>query len=263
MSELNGCGLYATGAIAVFLILGGLSSCETVDAGEVGLVNRYGNIDNQTLSPGLHFVNPITTNIEKMDVKAIRWNGETAAYTSDLQSASVKFAVTYSLTPSKAVQMRRTVGVEWADRLLPPKVESGIKQVFGRTSAMQAIANRQVMQDAIQASLRRSLAPRGITIESFELTNIGYSDAFEKAVEQAQVATQQAVAARNATVTIEEQAKQKVITAEADAKAMRIKSEALANNPGLTAYEAVKKWNGKLPEQMYGSAPLPFVGVGK
>ena len=257
---ING-SLIGTGIIGAILLVTGLSSCSTVDAGEVGLYNRYGQIDNSVAQPGLHFINPITTDMEKMTVQSQRKNGETAGYTKDLQTANVKFAVTYSLDPAAAVRMRRTVGHEWSDRLVPPVVESSIKGVFGRVTAINAIANRQVMQDEVARALRAKLAPRGIRVEAFELTNISYSSAFEGAVEAAQVATQQAVAAKNQTVRIEEEARQKVITAEADAKAMKIKSEALSSNPGLTQYEAVKRWNGQLPTNMYGSAPVPFVNV--
>ena len=40
---------------------------------------------------------------------------------------------------------------------------------------------------------------------------------------------------------------------------MRIRSQALSQNQNLVAYEAVQKWDGKLPVNMYGSAPLPFI----
>ena len=62
---------------------------------------------------------------------------------------------------------------------------------------------------------------------------------------------------------IEEQAKQKVMAAEAEAKSMAIRSEALSKNQNLVAYEAVQKWNGVLPVNIYGSAPIPFINAVK
>lgn len=257
---VNG-SMIGAGVLGVLMIIGGLSSCSTVDAGEVGLYSRFGEIDNQYAAPGLHFLNPLTTDMEKMTVQSIKKPGKTGIYTKDLQTATVDFAVTYSLDPSAAVRMRKTVGHEWENRLIPPVIESSIKTVFGKTNAIDAIANRQTMQDQIETVIRANLQRRGIRVEAFALTNIDYSDAFEKAVEDAQVATQNAVAARNQTVTVRERATQTVIAAEADAQAMKIKSQALSDNPGLTQYEAVKKWNGQLPANIYGSAPLPFINI--
>ena len=62
---------------------------------------------------------------------------------------------------------------------------------------------------------------------------------------------------KNETVRIEEEAKQTVKTAQAEAEAMRIKSQALSQNKGLVEFEIAKKWDGKLPVYMMGnSVPL-------
>jgi len=247
------------GVIVLLSGVAGCSSCSTVDAGEVGLYNRYGQIDEQVAKPGLHFLNPLTTSIEKMTVQAQRWDAKTPVYTQDLQTADVSFALTYSLRPEAAARMRRTVGTEWSGRLIPPIVQSSIKNVFAQYTAMNAVAKRPVLQQRITAVVRERLALRGITVDAFELTNLDYSDAFENAVEQAQVATQRAVAARNQTVTIQEQAKQAVIAAQGRAKATQLEANAISTNPSIVEMRAVEKWNGVLPRNMYGSAPLPFI----
>jgi regulator of protease activity HflC (stomatin/prohibitin superfamily) len=51
------------------------------------------------------------------------------------------------------------------------------------------------------------------------------------------------------------------VTAKAEAEAMQIKSQALSSNPGLAQYEAVQKWDGALPQNMYGGGAIPFIGV--
>ena len=50
--------------------------------------------------------------------------------------------------------------------------------------------------------------------------------------------------------------------AQAKAEAIRIQTEALRENQNLIKLEAVKKWNGILPQYMLGNA-VPFVDVGK
>lgn len=75
---------------------------------------------------------------------------------------------------------------------------------------------------------------------------------------------------RQAVVKAEAEAKAKVLNSEAEAKAILVKAEAeaksiemrnkaLASSHALIEYETVKAWDGKLPVQMLGSAPVPFL----
>ena len=108
--------------------------------------------------------------------------------------------------------------------------------------------------------LLRYLCTYFLKFSTFSLTNIDYSDAFEKSIEEKQIATQNAIKAKNNTVKIMEEAKQQVISAKAEAEAMRIKSNALKTNKSLIEYEAVQKWDGKLPQYTGGGA-MPFINL--
>ena len=63
-------------------------------------------------------------------------------------------------------------------------------------------------------------------------------------------------------IMVQEEARQKVIAAEAEARSMAIRAQALTQNKALVEYEAVKKWDGKLPEYMLGNS-VPFINVTK
>jgi len=237
-----------------------LAACGSVDAGHVGIWNNFGQIGQQVAQPGMHGLNPITTSLENMSVQDVPMTGETAIYTRDLQQATVKYNVVTSLNPAFAVQMRTSVGLEWRDKLLPSLIEAAIKDVFGQFNATDAVAQRGTMQQRMIAVVRQRLQQRGVNVSAFQLTNIDYSDAFESAVEQAQVATQQAIAARNQTVRIEELARQRVITARSEAEALTLQANAITSNPAIVQLRAIEKWNGQLPGQMMGGA-VPFINV--
>ena len=96
---------------------------------------------------------------------------------------------------------------------------------------------------------------------TFQFINIDYSDKFEGAIEDKVIAEQKAQEAVNNTKRIKEEAEQKLISAKAEAEAMEIKSEALSKNKGLTEYEAVQRWDGRLPQYMLGNS-VPFVNLG-
>lgn len=233
------------------------AACTEVPVGYKGVEVSQGTLRG-VRDEGLVWHGPLT-NIVLMDTRQLKWESETEAYTKDVQRASLKFALTYRIDPSSVKSVYRTVGEDWPNKLVPQVVEQSIKGVFGKSEAVKdAIQNRGAIQTAIRSELIRNLRARSIIVEGFEIKDISFSDAFENAVEAKQVAVEHANAAKNKTVEIEENAKQKVITATAEAEAMRIKSAALANNPGLTQYEAVKQWNGVLPQQMMGNA-IPFV----
>ena len=121
------------------------------------------------------------------------------------------------------------------------------------------VSNREKATSEIYDSLKEAVLPYNIDVQSVIIENIDYSAQFERAIEQKQIATQDAIRAKNRTKQVEEEANQKVLAAKAEAESMRIRSQALSQNQNLVAYEAVQKWDGRLPVNMYGSAPIPFI----
>ena len=109
-------------------------------------------------------------------------------------------------------------------------------------------------------SLKYQLKDNYINVTDFQMTEINSSDVFERAIESKVTAEQEALKAKNKTVQVQEEAKQKVIAAEAEAKSMAIRAKALSQNKSLVQYEAVQKWDGKMPQYMLGNS-VPFINV--
>lgn len=246
-------------AIAALFVVPMLAGCGSVDTGNVGLYNRFGKIDDAVATEGVYAVNPFTTKLENMSVQTTPWKADTKVYTKDIQTATVAFNISTSLNPASAVTMRKTIGLEWRDRILPQTVEASIKDVFGHYNASDAIAQRERIRGQIEMDLKQTLAKRGIRVDDFQLTNIDYSDAFEKAVERAQVATQKANEAKNRTVEVEENAKQTVLKANADAESIRVQAAAISANPAIIELKRAERWNGVMPQTVYCSASTPCV----
>jgi regulator of protease activity HflC (stomatin/prohibitin superfamily) len=228
-------------------------ACTQIPTGEVGVVTYYGRADHAA-QPGFVWYNPWSTDINVMDVRTQPLDGKTEAYTKDVQKAVVQYKLTYHLYPPAALRVFSTAGTDWANVQVPQVVDQAIKDVFGRSEAVRdAINNRAGVQANILSDLRHRLRTRYVVVDGFELRDISFSQAFEHAVEQKQVAVENANAARNRTAQVQEEANQKIIAAKADAEAMQIKSAALSGNPGLTAYEAAMRWDGHMPTYMLGS----------
>lgn len=233
-----------------------LSGCgvEVVETGEVGIKTTFGKPNPEPYTEGLYFINPFTSSIITLTYREQRLDNETIAYTKDVQQAGIKYALNFSLNPHKAVEVYQNVGYDWVNVLIPQVVMGSIKNTVGGWNAVDLISNRVKVANEIQNSITTALARRNITVTKFELTNIDFSNEFEKAVEEKVVAAQEAEKAKNTTVTIEEQAKQRIISAEAEAKSMQIRTQALSQNQALVMYEAVQKWNGVLPTYVTGDS---------
>lgn len=253
-----------TKVIALVLMSTFLTGCgfSIVDTGYRGVKTRFGKVSGPTLDEGLHFFNPFTTNIVEMDVREKRIDSRTIAYTKDVQNVTIQYSLNYFPDKNKMHEFYQNVGMGWANTLIPQILEGAVKEVVGQYEAVALINNRQQAVSAIKELAKKRLQEKSVTARNFELTNFDFNDAFEQAVEAKVIAIQQAEEAKNKTVRVQEEADQKLIAAKSEAESMRIRAQALTQNKSLVQYEAVQKWDGKLPEIMAGDGAVPFINVG-
>lgn len=251
--------------VGLVLLVSCCSSVTVVDTGHRGIKTVFGKVEEPPLPEGIYFTSPFTTHIHPMDIRTQKFSDKTEVYTKDVQTAAVEYTVNFSVKPEQAGELFQTVGVDYADKLIPQVVQGGLKNAAGKWDAVDIISNREKVRAEVETALTAALAPRGVVIEGFQLVDVGFTKEFDAAVENKVIAIQKADQARNETVTVGEKAKQAVITAQGDAQAMKIKSDALSQNQNLVAYEAVQHWDGKLPDTVYMGAgsPLPFLNVNK
>lgn len=240
-----------------------LSGCgfEVVDTGYRGVETNFGKVVGEPLPEGLHFYNPFTSNIEEINVQEQIFGGDTTCFTKDTQSVKVSYALTYYPDPSKIGDMFKQFGSGWKEKIILPALLGSVKDTIGQYVADDLVGKREISKAAAQKELSESLVKRNVFVTRLDFVNLDFDDAYEKAVEEKVVATQKAMQAKNKTVEVEEQAKQTVMIAKAAAESMRIQSEALKENQNLTKFEAVKKWDGKLPQYVLGNGVTPFVNL--
>lgn len=271
--------IMSIGAMALCCFMAG---CGQVDTGEVGFFTRWGEITSkEPLAEGLHFYEPWGTDLITYDIKNQTSMVQTDVFTKDVQSMKVQIAVTYNLERAKVITLHAKTGKSYEKVLIYPSVLGATKDALGKMEAGDIVSSREQATAGITKSLTERLSPHGINIVLVNIANIDYSDAFERAVEEKQVALQQSQKEKNNTARLREVAQQEVVKAEADAKAQVLKSEAeakailvkaeaeaksiemrnkaLAQSRALIEYETVKTWDGKLPVQMLGNAPVPFL----
>lgn len=246
----------------IILIVGiSFSGVKVIDAGFRGVKTRFGSVVGEPLLEGIYFYNPITTDIQEIDTKVQKYSVSLEAYTKDVQQADLTISVNSSLEPTSVHLLYKEIGMGYKDKVVSPQVLKAVKDTIGKWEADLLVSNREKAASTILESLRDALVSSHILVQSVIIENIDYSSQFERAIEEKQIATQDAIKAKNKTKQIEEEANQRILSAKAEAESMRIRSQALSQNQNLVAYEAVQKWDGKLPVNMYGSAPIPFINA--
>lgn len=239
--------------------LQGCLGVKVVDAGERGVLTRFGKVE-EVLTPGLHFYNPFTESVTAMEIRTRKMETDMECYTKDIQQAKMHVIINYNLTADKAGEMYQDVGYDWEEKLIPQTAQGVLKAAIGKWDAVDLIANRTRATQEIQDTLATVLATKDIQVTRLEIANIDYSKDFETAVENKVKAIQEAEQQKNVSVNVQEQAKQVVMRAKADAEAMQIKAQALTQNAALVQWEAVQKWDGKMPVYMMGNS-VPFINL--
>lgn len=242
----------------VFLFAVMLAGCgfRTIDTGNVGIPTTFGKITGEPETEGLHFYNPFSSELHEMDTHVLVMNDKTEAYTKDVQEATVTYVLNYQLRKTDAGKVYAAFGGDWANRIIPQIVLGTLKEVIGQWDAVDLIQNRQKAGVQVATAITNVLATKSIDVSRFEITDLQYSAEFNKAIEAKVIAQQNAIREQNHTVEVQQIANQTLISAEAQAKAMQIKAQALEANPRLVEYEAVQKWDGHMPYMTGGGTPF-------
>ena len=242
----------------VLILLG--SSIYTIKSTDRGVLSTFGKVNENVVEDGLHLKIPFVQTIKRVNVQRKKFSGEENSYTKDVQTSVVEYTINYDLVKENVSKLMANIGPDYHDRIVVPFIQSAMKEAFGNFAATQIVENRDAVRLEIENTLRQVLNSEYFTNIQFQITNIDFDDDFEKAIKEKQVAEQNALKAKNMTIQVEEQAKQTKIAAEAEAEAMRIKANALERNPKLVSYEAVQKWDGKMPQYMFGDA-MPLIDL--
>ena len=245
------------GAVIVFT----LSGITKIDSGNRGVEVVWGKVSNETYSEGLYFFNPISTKIIEFNTKENLIAISESAFSADVQQATISVQALVYPDRTKINEFYQTYGLDFMEKLIKPVVVGSIKEVAGKFSAVDMVTKRESLQTSLFTNIQTELEKRGITLTRLDITDLKLRDEFTQAVEAKVIAQQEAERAKNVTVRIEEEAKQKVIAAKAEAESIRIRANALSQNKALVEYEAVQKWNGVLPVYMLGNT-MPMINLG-
>ncbi|WP_286743125.1 prohibitin family protein [Aquabacterium sp. UBA2148] len=250
--------------VAAVVLLSALNPITVISAGERGIKTTFGKADDAVYEPGIHFKVPLAQTMHVMDVRLQKGEGEGDAASRDLQSVHTRIAINYHLDPKHAVEVFRNIGPTTdiaADRIIIPAAQEAVKAVTARFTAEELVTRRTEVRDAIGALLREKMMRHGLVLDEFAIVNFAFSRSFAEAIEAKVKAEQEKLKAERDLQRIEVEAKQKVASAKAEADALALQRQQIT--PDLLALrkienerEAIRKWDGNLPQVTGGATPF-------
>jgi regulator of protease activity HflC (stomatin/prohibitin superfamily) len=252
--------------LAVIIIIIMLNPLVIVDAGERGVVLNWGAFQGQVMEPGLHFRVPFMQDIIKINVQTEKLElKESMAYSHDLQVVTVASALTYNIDPKEVGLLYAEVGSSYEEKIITPSLEASVKQIYAQYTAEELLSKRGQVQSEIEDAFKKTIEGKHIIVQHYALVNESFSEDFEHAIEQKQIAEQSALKAKNDLDRIKIESEQRVTQANAEAQAIKIQAEAIQQQGGAeyVQLQAIAKWDGKLPTQMLSGGTVPFINLGK
>ena len=251
--------------IAVILaVVLAFSAFKKVDAGERGVKLNFGAVQEDVLGEGLHFKIPIYQQIKILDVKTVKYEIQAEAASQDVQVINTTVALNYHLDPANVGRLWQEIGRDYESRIIDPAVQESIKAATARFTAQDLIVKRPELRNAIKEELLKKFEGRHLIVDELSIVNLDFSREYNRAIEQKQVAEQDALRAENDLKKVEFEAAQRVAQAKAEAEAIRIQAEAITSQGGkdYVSLKAIEKWSGNLPTQMIPGSTVPFLNLG-
>ncbi len=155
-----------------------------IPAGNIGVVDFFGTVSDNTLKSGINFVNPLAR-IVKMSVKTQELKEVMEVPSKEGLTVQLEVSVLYHLNPDKAADVYKTVGEEYEGIILEPQVRSVTR---GVTASFEAKAlytsEREHLSKMILDDIKIATVARGINVESAPLRRVTLPAGLSASIEQ-------------------------------------------------------------------------------
>jgi len=212
--------------VAAILLTSVGASLVFIEPDELGVVVTAvggGGIRPEPLNAGLHLVIPFVERVERFSILNQTYTMASSAdegvssmsedsiqvRTKDGQQVFVDASVIYAIDPLKSIDLYRTWRFSFQDGFVRPQARGIIRDAASQYGVEEIVSSkRSEMQAIITERLREVFAENNLVLRDFVLRNIRFSDEYAAAVEQKQIAEQQAEQARFVVESKKQEAEQ-------------------------------------------------------
>ncbi|HAX90045.1 MAG TPA: membrane protease subunit, stomatin/prohibitin [Cyanobacteria bacterium UBA11370] len=212
-----------------------------IPAGNVGVVELFGQVAERPLNPGIHLVNPFA-DVEEFSTR-LRDIKETVEATSQEGLAfNIDVSVQYRLEPNKVVEVYKTIGTD-ETQIIQSRFRSIIREITASypTEAIYS-TKRSEVANQLRQRLTQQLTPLGFVIDEALLREIKLPETLQAAVQKKLAAEQESQQMKFTLEKERQEADRKRIEAQGISDSQKIISQGLNSQIlQLKAIEATEK----------------------
>ena len=238
--------LVGIGIIILVLVVAASQSTYVVEPGFRGVQVTLGKVSTEFKPEGFGTKTPFIAHVIPIPVRQLTRELVAKCFSADLQQVTIHIRVLYRIPESAVVRIYQDYAGDPFDTLIAPRVQEALKEVTAMQSAEQIVKHREEVKTKALGSAKEKVGSI-LMVEDVVLENITLSKELETAIEAKMVQEQEAAKAHFVQQKAQTEAETAIIRATGEAKAIRIRAEAIRDNPGLIQLQIVEKWDGKAP----------------
>lgn len=121
-----------------------LTPCVIVNAGERGVLMKFGQIQEQILGEGIHLIIPVVNTVKKLSIRIHKQEISTEAASKDLQNVFTDVALNWHFLPNKVNRIFQQIGDEnqVIESIINPAIEEVLKEVIAQNGKLPLIMGK-------------------------------------------------------------------------------------------------------------------------
>ncbi|KAI9830866.1 MAG: Prohibitin-1, subunit of the prohibitin complex (Phb1p-Phb2p) [Phylliscum demangeonii] len=192
------------------------------------IFDRLSGVKDTISNEGTHFLIPWLQRSIIYDVRTKPRIISTTTGSKDMQMVSLTLRVLHRPEVKMLPKIYQSLGQDYDERVLPSIGNEVLKAIVAQFDAAELITQREAVSNRIRSDLVKRAQEFNIALEDVSITHMTFGKEFTKAVEQKQIAQQDAERARFIVEKAEQERQANVIRAEGEAESAETISRAVA-----------------------------------